>query len=92
MPTFATKEDTFILDRISKLEDSEADIFHLFVNGMGLTDIARELEIPYGTIGTIMISIRAAFNVANSFELLCIVLPAMIRRECDEFNVRGSGK
>lgn len=83
--TLTTKEDEYVLETVSKLKPHIADAFHLLVNGHTSKAISKDLNLPIHTIHSRMTKIKAHFNVGSTIELLALVIPAMIRKECDEF-------
>lgn len=81
---FVTKEDRVILDKITELKGRKADVFHLFINGMTPQEIANGLGLSYTAVSHALGIIKHIFNVDSCYQLLSEILPAMIRKECEE--------
>jgi DNA-binding NarL/FixJ family response regulator len=84
---FTTKEDQIVFKDISRLtpNSQQSDVFHLFINGVSMQDIGTSLNIPYHTVVSSLTALRQRFGVGSSYQLLTLVIPAMIRKECEEF-------
>ena len=55
---------------IQKLTPKEKGVFNLYVSGLSLTDIMKELAISKSTINTHMESIRTKSGVASNREII----------------------
>lgn len=83
-----TKQDDEVLQAIAELKKIKSDVFHLFVNGTSISDIAFALDKNYNYTAQVLKDIRDKLKVSSNTEMLSLVIPAMIRKECqDEINL-----
>lgn len=81
---FTTSEDDMILLIISQLKGRESEIFHLIVNSKLTKEISKELDLSTANVSNVLASIRCKFKAYNTNQMLTIVIPAMIRSECQQ--------
>jgi FixJ family two-component response regulator len=84
-PKFTTAEDDIILQKIADLTSHEADAFHLFINGVPTVQIAIDLNLSINYLNHVNSYMRHNFSVKSLTALAVLVIPAMIRKECEEF-------
>lgn len=81
---FTTKEDREVFAIIDSLTSRQSDVFHLFINGMNATEVAKGLNLSIGHVNNALHMLRILFGVSASYQLLSIAIPAVIRKECEE--------
>ncbi len=57
-----TEEDDEVLEIISKFKKAKSDIFHLFVNGKSIYDIAKDLNRKYNGVSPVLNYIKVELH------------------------------